>query len=60
MTPFVLIEILGLQTYGNADAEGGLTGQETVKLHEQFKVNIVALWRLAVRGANVMGVKIDT
>jgi hypothetical protein len=37
-----------------------LTGQEAVELHEQLEVHIVALWRLAVRAANVMGVEIDT
>jgi hypothetical protein len=37
-----------------------LTGQEAVELHEQLEVHIVALWRLAVCAANVMGVEIDT
>lgn len=37
-----------------------LTSQEAVKLHQQSKVDIVALWRLAVRVADVVGVQIDT
>ena len=37
-----------------------LTCQEAVQLHEQLKVDIVRLWRLAVRVANVMSVEIDT
>jgi hypothetical protein len=37
-----------------------LTGQEAVQLHQQLKVNIVTLRRLAVRAANVMSVEIDT
>lgn len=37
-----------------------LTGQEAVKLHKELNVNVVALWRLAVRAANMVLVKIDT
>ena len=37
-----------------------LTGQEAVKLDEQLQVDVVALWRLAVRAANMVLVKIDT
>jgi len=37
-----------------------LTGQEAVQLHQQLKVDIVTLRRLAVRAANVMSVEIDT
>jgi hypothetical protein len=35
------------------------TGEESVELHQQLEVRIVALWRLAVRVANVMGIKIN-
>jgi hypothetical protein len=37
-----------------------LTGQEAVQLHQQLKVDIITLRRLAVRAANVMSVEIDT
>ena len=37
-----------------------LTSQEAVELHEQLKVDIVTLRRLAVRAADVMSVEIDT
>ena len=37
-----------------------LTGQEAVQLHEQLEIDIITLWRLAVRAANVMSVEIDT
>jgi hypothetical protein len=53
-------DMLGLPTYSIANAKGELTGQEAVKLHEQLEVHIVTLWRLAVRGANVVGVEINT
>lgn len=36
------------------------TGEEAVKLHEELKVDIVALRRLAVRRLDVMAVEIDT
>jgi hypothetical protein len=42
--------------------EGGFgsAGEESIQLHQQPKVDIVALRRLAVRVADVMSVEIDT
>lgn len=37
-----------------------LTGQEAVELHQELKVNIVALGRLAVSAAHVVAVEINT
>lgn len=37
-----------------------LTGQEAVELHQELKVNIVALGRLAVSVAHVVAVEINT
>lgn len=38
----------------------GLTGEESVKLHEQLEVRVVALGCLSVAGPYVMTIKIDT
>ena len=40
--------------------EKRLTSQEAVQLHQQLKVDIVTLRRLAVGVADVMSVEIDT
>lgn len=44
----------------NRPEEMPLTGQEPVELDEQLQVDVVALWRLAVRAANMVCVEIDT
>ena len=36
------------------------TSKETVQLHQQLEVDIVTLGRLAVAGANVMAIEVDT
>jgi len=60
MTQFVLSDDISmLQAFVCRDSER-LTSQEAVQLHQQLEVDIVALWRLSVRAANVMSVEIDT
>jgi hypothetical protein len=36
------------------------TGEETVQLHEQLEVDIIALGSLAVAAANVVTIEVDT
>ena len=49
-----------LKMLHNRREEMSLTGQEPVELDEQLQVDVVTLWRLAVRVANMMCVEIDT